>query len=107
MSVEKVKEILNRRPAEKSERAWMSPQTGTEDRPDTFVIKTRDGNVGLLQIVKTNALLQFAMIRYRISETKLQPDGRDYGSRRDAVRRGTRAKCGCPTYPGSTACYAS
>lgn len=67
MSVEKVEEILNRRPEEKSELAWMSPQTGTEHRPCTFVIKTRDGNVGLLQIVKTSSLLQFAMIRYRIS----------------------------------------
>jgi hypothetical protein len=49
MSVEKVKEILNRRPAEESEFAWMSPQTLPENQPDTFVIKTRDGNVGLLQ----------------------------------------------------------
>ncbi len=67
MSVEKIKEILDRWPVEKAERAWMSPQTGTEDQPDTFVIKTRNGNVGLLQIVRTSSLLQFAMIRYRIS----------------------------------------
>jgi len=73
MSVERVKEILNRRPAEKSELAWMSPQTGTEDQPDTFVIKTRDGNLGLLQIVRTSSLLQFAMIRYRISGSEPVP----------------------------------
>ena len=79
MSVERVKEILNRRPAEKSEFAWMSPQTGTEDQPDTFVIKTRDGNVGLLQIVRTSSLLQFIMIRYRISGSESVPSkiGRD------------------------------
>ncbi len=73
MSIEKLKEILNRRPAEKSELAWMSPQTGTENQPDTFVVKTRDGNVGLLQIVKTSVLLQFAMIRYRITENARAP----------------------------------
>jgi len=67
MSIEEVQEILNRRPAEKSELAWMSPQTGSANQADTFVIKTRDGNTGLLQIVKTSSLLQFAMIRYRMS----------------------------------------
>ena len=67
MSIEEVQDILNRRPEEKSEMAWMSPQSGTANRPDTFVIKTRGGNVGLLQIVKSSSLLQFAMIRYRIS----------------------------------------
>jgi hypothetical protein len=51
----------------------MSPHLGTENQPDTFVIKTRDGNAGLLQIVKTSSLLQFAMLRYKISENAPVP----------------------------------
>lgn len=68
LSVERVREIVNRPIGKQGTVAWMDPWP--EDAPGlcTWAIKTRDGRVGLLQIVKISAKPQSITFRYRLAD---------------------------------------
>lgn len=53
MSVEKARDVLGRSP-QKPSTQWMTIDINLAEPPDTFLIQTRDGTLGLLQIEETD-----------------------------------------------------
>jgi beta-lactamase regulating signal transducer with metallopeptidase domain len=53
MTVEKARDVLGRSP-EKPSTHWMMIDLNLPERPDTFLVQTRDGSVGLVQIEETD-----------------------------------------------------
>lgn len=73
MTVEQAEEIVNRLP-QQSGVAWMMEDTDASLGAETFVIKTRTGRLGLLQIAETNHAQQSIRVRYRLAE---KPDKKE------------------------------
>jgi hypothetical protein len=69
MSVEHAEDILARTGESNRSIAWMNSQSDapkSANTADTFVIKTRTGKVGLLQLINTSDDLQAITMRYRL-----------------------------------------
>ncbi len=66
LTVEQAREILERVPEDRSHTAWMMIGADLRERPDTFIFKTREGAVGLLQLEAAEAEAGKLTIRYRL-----------------------------------------
>jgi hypothetical protein len=66
LTVQEAREILERMPEKKSSISWMMVDPQLTERPDTFVFKTREGAVGLLQIEPAEKEAGKLTIRYRL-----------------------------------------
>ncbi len=67
LTVEEVREILDRVPSAVPRNAWMMIDAQLAERPDTFAFKTRQGTVGLLQIEADETGGGKLKVRYRVA----------------------------------------
>ena len=66
LTVEDAREILERQPDYKPRTAWMAVAEDLAERPDTYVFRTREGTVGVLQMEAADKEAGKLKIRYRL-----------------------------------------
>jgi hypothetical protein len=70
MSVEGAREILDRILENQSGTMWMEIDPRILERPDTFAFKTREGTVGILQLLTADIEARTLKVRYRLEPRK-------------------------------------
>ena len=66
LTAEDAREILERQPDYKPRTAWMAVAEDLAERPDTYVFRTREGTVGVLQMEAADKEAGKLKIRYRL-----------------------------------------
>jgi hypothetical protein len=70
MTVEDVRDLIGRYPQEERNIAWMSRWSEVRRKPSTYAFKTRDGSLGLLQILESKGDPEAIVFRYRLHATE-------------------------------------
>jgi hypothetical protein len=73
LTVEGVREILERTPESSNKWTWMGGDPYLLERPDTFAFRSRDGVIGLLRFLEPDGPDDLPTIEYRLEPPGRQP----------------------------------